>query len=236
MTDAIMTAPGMTDAIMTDAIMTDDRTGGCVPAVTLHLHGTLATYGPRLRFRLDRPQAVIAAAAAQCPAFERALRRGRFTLAVGSARRPLAGDRLDRPLAEMRELHLSPVRAGRGRGEGKMLLGLTLLGLSFVPGVQSGLAGGLSGIGEGIAGAGGAELGGLLGSRLLGGAGAWLMLSGASEALAPQARRPAGAPSTAVAPQTPTGEGAAIPLVYGTARVEAPPVVSAGLSVKAMQP
>jgi predicted phage tail protein len=136
----------------------------------------------------------------------------------------------------MRELHLSPIRAGRGRGEGKMLLGLTLLGLSFVPGVQSGLAGGLSGIGEGIAGAGGAELGGLLGSRLLGGAGAWLMLSGASEALAPQARRPAGAPSTAVAPQTPTGEGAAIPLVYGTARVEAPPVVSAGLSVKAMQP
>lgn len=206
------------------------------PVVTLHLHGALARFGPRMCFRLDRPSAVIAAATAQRPGLDRALRRGRFSLAAGADRQPLAGDRLDLPLADMGELHLSPLRAGSGRGEGKMLLGLTLLGLSFVPGVQSGLASGLGGIGEGLAGAGGAELGTLLGSRLLGGAGAWLLLSGASEALAPQARRPAGAPSTGVAPQTPTGEGAAIPLVYGTARVESPPVVSAGLTVQVMRP
>jgi len=206
------------------------------PGVTLYLHGALAGFGPALRFRLDRPREVIAAAAVQRPGLEAALRRGRFSLETGPDRQPLAGDQLDRRQSGMHELHLAPIRAGSNRGEGKMLLGLTLLGLSFVPGVQSGLVSGLSGIGEGLAGAGGAEIGGLLGSRLLGGAGAWLLVSGASEALAPQARRPAGAPSTGIAPQTPTGEGAAIPLVYGTARLEAPPVVSAGLTVKVMRP
>jgi len=216
--------------------MTPNMTVGPVPAITLHLHGALAKFGPRLRFRLDRPRAVIAAAAVQRPGLEVALRRGRFSLAIGAGRQPLAGDQLDDVLADMRELHLAPLRVGSGRGEGKMLLGLTLLGLSFVPGVQSGLVSGLSGLGEGLAGAGGAEIGGFLGSRLLGGAGAWLLLSGASEALAPQARRPAGAASSSVAPQAPTGEGAAIPLVYGTARLEAPPVVSAGLTVKVMRP
>lgn len=211
-------------------------TANPVPVVTLHLHGALAKFGPRLRFRLTRPRSVIAAAAVQVPGLETALRRGRFSLAGGAGRQPLAGDQLDDALADIRELHLSPLRAGSGRGEGKMLLGLTLLGLSFVPGVQSGLAGGLSGLGEGLAGASRAEIGGFLGERLLGGAGAWLLLSGASEALAPQARRPAGEASTSVTPQAPTGEGAAIPLVYGTARLEAPPVVSAGLTVKVMRP
>lgn len=206
------------------------------PGVTLYLHGALAKHGPTLHFRLDRPCEVIAAAAVQRPGLEAALRRGRFSLATGPDRHLLAGDQLDQRQTGLRELHLAPIRAGSARGEGKMLLGLTLLGLSFVPGVQSGLVSGLSGIGEGLAGAGGAEIGSLLGSRLLGGAGAWLLLSGASEALAPQARRPAGAPSTGIAPQAPTGEGAAIPLVYGTARVDSPPVLSAGLTVKVMRP
>ena len=109
-------------------------------------------------------------------------------------------------------------------------------GLSFVPGVQAGITSGLSGFGEGIAGAAGAEFGGMLGSRLLGGAGALLLLSGASEALSPQSRRDPGQESSQVSASAPTGEGAAIPLVYGTVRLTAPPVVSAGLSVEVMQP
>ena len=133
------------------------------------------------------------------------------------------------------EIHLTPVRAGAARDEGKMLLGLTLLGLSFVPGVQAGVASGLSGLGRGACPAG-AEFGGMLENRLLGGAGALLLLSGASEALSPQARRPSGEASTAVSPTESTGEGAAIPLVYGTVRVTAPPVVSAGLSIEVIKP
>ena len=202
---------------------------------TLHLHGALSRHASSMTFRLDRPSAIIAAAAAQCPQLEIAMRRGRFWLAAGKSYRPLGGVELDGPIDET-ELHLMPARAGQARGEGKMLLGLTLLGLSFVPGVQAGITGGLSTLGEGLAGAGGADIGGMLGSRLLGGAAAWLILSGASEALSPQMRRPAGDASTGVIPSTPTGEGAAIPLVYGRVRMTAPPIVSAGLSVQAVRP
>lgn len=201
----------------------------------LHLHGALRRFGPRLAFRLETPLEIVSAAAAQAPGLDAMLRRGSFALTAGPAGRPISGAMIDLGFAES-ELHLVPVRAGAARGEGKMLLGLTLLGLSFVPGVQAGIAGSLSGIGESIAGAGGAEFGTLLGSRLLGGAGALLLLSGASEALAPQVRRPAGEPSSTMSPTEPTGEGAAIPLVYGTVRLTAPPVVSAGLSVEVMQP
>lgn len=202
---------------------------------TLHLHGALRQYGPKLEFRLPTPLAIVGAAASQVPQLAGHLRRGRFELAAGPARRPISGAMIDLGFDEA-ELHLSPARAGAARGEGKMLLGLTLLGLSFVPGVQAGITSGLSGFGESIAGAAGAEFGGMMGSRLLGGAGALLLLSGASEALSPQLRRPAGEASTAVSPAEPTGEGAAIPLVYGTVRVTAPPVVSAGLSVEVLQP
>ena len=194
-----------------------------------HLHGALADFGPCFGLRLDRPREIVAAAAAQSEGLETALRRGRFVLAAGPGWRRLGGEEIDRPLAE-RELHLMPHRGGSGRGEGKMLLGLTLLGLSFVPGVQAGLGSGLAELGAG-------EAGSLLGSRLLGGAGAWLLMSGASEALAPQVQRPpALAASSDVAPPVPSGEGAAIPLAYGTVRVVAPPVVSAGLSVQVMAP
>ena len=202
---------------------------------TLHLHGALAPFGPRMGFRLDRPSAIIATAVAQRPGLESALRRGSFSLLAGASRRPIGGADMDLAVDET-DLHLMPVRSGLARGEGKMLLGLTLLGLSFVPGVQAGITGGLSSLGEGLAGASGAEIGGMLGSRLLGGAAAWLILSGASEALSPQVRRPAGDASTGTAPSAPTGEGAAIPLVYGTVRVTTPPIVSAGLSVQAMRP
>jgi predicted phage tail protein len=142
---------------------------------------------------------------------------------------------MDEPIDET-QLHLVPEFSGHGRGEGKMLLGLTLLGLSFVPGVQAGLTSGFSSIGESLAGASGAELGGMLGSRLLGGAGTWLMMAGASEALAPQLRQPAGDPSGIISGPQPTGEGAAVPLVYGRARVEAPPIISAGVTVRTMVP
>lgn len=214
---------------------------------TLHLHGALRRFGPKLDFRLETPQvtprakpratpqAIVGAAASQLPGLAAILRRGRFELTAGPARRPIGGAMIDLAFAEA-DLHLSPVRGGAARGEGKMLLGLTLLGLSFVPGVQAGITSGLSGFGEGLAGAAGAEFGGMLGSRLLGGTGALLLLSGASEALSPQARHQAGQASTGMSPGEPTGEGAAIPLVYGTVRLAAPPVVSAGLSVEVMHP
>lgn len=203
----------------------------------LWLHGSLAVFGARHRLMVDRPREMINALVVQCPGFEAALRRGRFAVFAGpkSRWRAIDGVRMDEPIDAM-QLHLVPELSGHGRGEGKMLLGLTLLGLSFVPGVQAGLTSGFSGIGESLAGASGAELGGMLGSRLLGGAGTWLMMAGASEALAPQLRQPAGDPSGIISGPQPAGEGAAVPLVYGRARVESPPIISAGVTVRTMVP
>ena len=206
------------------------RPGQKMRPTTLHLHGALAAFGRLPGIRCDRPREVVAIAAAQLPGLEAALRRGSFILAAGPEWRRLGGTEIDQPVSA-RELHLMPHRGGSGRGEGKMLLGLTLLGLSFVPGVQAGIGNGLA-----AAGIGGGEAAGLLGGRLLGGAGAWLLLSGASEALAPQTHRQQGLASSDVAPPAPNGEGAAIPLAYGSVRIVAPPVVSAGLSVQVMAP
>jgi len=214
-------------------------------SLNVYLHGALARFGPVIPLHVRDPASAISALAAQLDGFAACLRRGRYRLEVerghatgGSSRRRLGGDELDLPLSRQdHALHLSPWVAGSGRDDGKMLLGLTLLGLSFVPGVQAGITSGLSGLGESLAGAGGAELGSFLGSRLLGGAGAWLLLSGASEALSPQVRRPAGdAASRGISALPPVGEGAAVPMVYGTVQMDSPPVISAGLSVRTMRP
>ena len=83
-----------------------------------------------------------------------------------------------------------------------------------------------------LGGAGLGEAAGFFGSKLLGGAATWLILSSASDSLAPQIHAPAGTvESDVIAASASSGEGTPIPLVYGMVRVTEPPVISAGLSV-----
>lgn len=229
---------------------TSQRDNGASNAtIKLHLHGDLRRFGTFFELVIARPIEAISALSAQIDGFDTALRNGRYHLWTGdsdpqsnngqsnnqgdgASNRLLNTINLYEPVGHS-SLHLAPVIGGSGKGDGKMLLGLTLLGLSFVPGVQAGIAGAFGQAGNAVGGAKAGELAGMFGSRLLGGAATWLILSGASDALAPQPRHPAGqTQSAAIGASAPVGEGAPIPLVYGKVRITAPPIVSAGLRVQ----
>lgn len=203
------------------------------PQVTLTLHGALAKYAGKdaaLRLYAHTPAAALTGVAAQCPGVEQGLRRGRFHLIAGSLRRGrnLTVQELTAPLTA-KTLHLVPQTAGAARGQGKAVLGLTLLGLSMVPGANAAVGSAFGGFGQHI---GAGEAFQAFGSQLLGRTGGLLLLAGAAEALTPQAASPAGrlSSTTQAVPET-GGQGAAIPLVYGNARLENPPVVSSALDI-----
>lgn len=199
----------------------------------IYLHGALAQFGTMFRLYIDSPYEAISALENQCDGFAEVIRHGRFSVATGIADRlsPLDGAMMFTPFAEP-DLHIWPDMAGHGKGDGKMLLGLTLLGLSFIPGVQAGIGSQFTRLGTTLGGAGLGEAAGFFGSKLLGGAATWLILSSASDSLAPQIHAPAGTvDSDVIAASASSGEGTPIPLVYGAVRVNEPPVISAGLSV-----
>ena len=163
------------------------------------------------------------------------LRQGRFELRAGQAQisttTPVSAEQLIAPI-KASHLHLWPAPSGASRGRGKAVLGLTLLGLSFVPGVNAGIAQSFAGVGQSIGGSAAAASFQQFGSQLLGRAGSLLLLSGLSEAISPQVASPAGAvPSASLpAPQI-AGQGAAVPMIYGHVRVTQPVVISSGLDV-----
>lgn len=164
---------------------------------------------------------------------EQALRQGRFNLGFKGGKSPityLTGEDLVMPLSAG-QLHLTPVIEGSARGRGKAVLGLTLLGLSFVPGVNAGIGAGFASAGQAFGPAAAASFQ-QFGTQLLGRTGALLLLSGLSETLAPQASSQAGAmPSSSLPTPAIRGQGAAVPLVYGNARVTQPVVVSSGIII-----
>jgi predicted phage tail protein len=200
----------------------------------IFLHGDLARFGGPFDCEASNAAEAISALANQIDGFAAALRHGHYQLWAGgrATGRPITGPGLHMRLRPY-HLHIAPAIAGQGKGEGKMLLGLTLLGLSFVPGVQAGITSGFASFGEAVGGATGGELAGIFGSRLLGGAGSWLLLNGASDALSPQIHKPAGqADSASIGVGQPIGEGAAIPLVYGRVRVQDAPIIASGIDVE----
>jgi predicted phage tail protein len=199
--------------------------------ITIRLEGELQQFGNRFTVFAATPIAAISALSALLDGFALMLRRGRYELHDGQGK-PVRGSALIQPLADP-DLVLTPEYSGSANGKGKALLGLTLLGLSFVPGASQGLSQGFSSFGQSL---GGAEVGaafGRFGGQLLGRSGALLMLSGAAEMLSPQDHAIAGRlPSRGLAPPQVAGQGAAIPLVYGRATVHHPIIISSGLSIE----
>jgi predicted phage tail protein len=201
--------------------------------ITVKLEGELRQFGDDFVVVAATPIAAISAVSALVDGFSSVLRRGRYLLHDGKGK-PVLGAALIQPWSDSNPaLVLTPEYAGSANGKGKALLGLTLLGLSFVPGASQGLTQGFTSFGQSL---GGAEVGaafGRFGGQLLGRSGALLMLSGAAEMLSPQDHAIAGRlPSRGLAPPQVAGQGAAMPLVYGRATVHHPIIISSGLSIE----
>ena len=203
-------------------------------AIKIFLHGKLRAFAPSITLIARDAVQALSGIASQHEGFAKTLRCGRYTLIAGSLARgkALTGADLIRPLPA-NKLHLVPAVRGAGKGRGKAVLGLTLLGLSFVPGANAAIGGAFSSVGAGVGTAATEASFQQFGSQLLGRAGGLLLLAGAAEMLSPQVSQPAGSlPSSAQATPETSGQGAPIPLVYGNARIVAPIVISSGLDVE----
>ena len=178
----------------------------------------------------ETPAAAITGVVCQHPGLEACLRRGRFQLRAGGLRRGrvLSAREVIDPVSAA-SLHLMPEIAGASRGRGKAVLGLTLLGLSMVPGANAAVGSSFGQIGQQV---GAGEAFQAFGAQLLGRTGSLMLLAGAAETLSPQSSAPAGRllSSALTAPET-RGQGAPVPLLYGLARLDDPVVVSSGLDV-----
>lgn len=199
--------------------------------LTVALDGRLKQFGTAIEVAAKTPIAAISAVANMVDGFAIHLRQGRYQLTDANDQQ-ISGADLIKP-SPTRLIRLSPELSGSAQGRGKAVLGLTLLGLSFIPGVQQGLAGGFTAVGQQIGGAQTAAAFGQFGSQLLGRTGALLLLAGAAEILSPQDHAIAGQlKSSSITPPNVTGQGAAMPLAYGEAVIHHPIIISSGLSIE----
>lgn len=195
--------------------------------IQVTLYGKLARFGGPYDFLAQSAADCVSALCAQLPEFEGIFRQGRYRLLAGKAKeaRLLAGpDCFARLGAD--QLHILPQPDGAGRGDGQLILGLTLLGLSFVPGVTGGLA---SALGSSSAAGAASQIG----ARLLGSSGAVLVMQGMAGNRSARAHSPAGeAASGLLAAPASSSEGHAIPLIYGQVRLAAPQIIASSLQVE----
>lgn len=202
--------------------------------VTIYPYGRLKQFSSSISVMAHDAVQAITAFAQLVDGAEAILRRGRFELKPSLDGKVLTGDDLVMPL-ETDELHLIPALEGAAKGRGKAVLGLTLLGLSFVPGVNAGIGTAIGTAGQHIGPTAAASFQ-QFGTQLLGRTGSLLLLAGLSEMVSPQQASPAGAmPSSSLASPAITGQGAAVPLVYGNAQITQPVVVSSGITVETIR-
>lgn len=221
----------------------------------IYLHGALGEkYGSEFSLAVDTPGEAIRALTSQLPGLEKDIRAGEFVCVRGNLDNGVDCDEahLYLTFGSVKDFHIMPAAVGRGRGGGKILLGIALIAATVVSGgmalAASGLTfGGVSGMGmSGLVGAawGGSLSGAITGWATLGGfamiSGALLVASGAGMAIS--AMMDAGDyGSRNEVDQRPgflfngamnTGEqGGPIPLVFG--RIKAGSVVvSAGVSTE----
>jgi len=183
--------------------------------ISVYLHGSLKEFGGPFRLFACHAAEAVSALSQQLDDFESQIAKGRFQLISGARKsgRSLKGPDCYRPL-RAKNLHIVPVAAGAASRRQQALLGLTLLGLSFAPGL-SGVAGSAAG------------------SQLLGQAGSVLMLRSLQTASFGESRNSAeDRQSDIVSAPSSEAEGSAVPLLYGRRFVQSPPVIFSSLTVE----
>ncbi|MDC3311557.1 hypothetical protein OAW28_02755 [Alphaproteobacteria bacterium] len=200
---------------------------------TVFLHGSLASFGGPFVLYANTAEQCISALATQIDGFSAAIADIRLQILTGRKDVAMALDGVGCFNKLLRKhLHVTPAASGAGIGS-KSLLGLALLGMSFVPGANTVMASQFAAAGTSI---GGSQLGlmaGKFGASLLGNAGGLLLMNGASQALAPQENSSAGTSlSNIVSSQSSTVEGQVVSVIYGQVRCDASLVISSGLTVE----
>lgn len=198
--------------------------------ITLHLHGSLERFGGPYNLHVASPRAGARLLMVQLSGLEKAFRTGAFRVVIGDVDR---GIDLDESMVTMqfadRDIHIVPSVAGAGgRGIGKVILGIALIGASFfLPGtialtafgatVEFGLASAVLGLGITTALSGVAQL---------------LAPTPATDSNEPVASRPSYLFNSG---QNRSVAGAVVPVVVGEAIVGSV-VASAGIATEELPP
>ncbi len=192
----------------------------------IHLHGSLrARFGGPFSLAVRDPAEAIRALGTQLPGFRDALAEGEWHVVRGSLDDGAELDEQGLALAlrDGQQLHLLPAGTGAGRGAGKAIAGVALIGASFlIPG--SGLAIGALTVSAGTVAS----------------VGVGLALAGVGQMLTPmpgvgayeQRERPDQRPSFLFdGPVNTSTQGLAVPVVYGEV-LTGSVVISAGMTAE----
>jgi len=183
--------------------------------LSLYLHGRLKTFGGPYQVFACHAAEAISALSQQIAGFEATIAKGKYQLISGAYKsgKILKGLDCYQPL-QAKNLHIVPIIAGAASRQQQALLGLSLLGLSFVPGLS------------GVAGA-------RAGSQLLGQAGGVLMLRALQSASFGTSRHSAqSVQSDIISAPSNVSEGKTVPLLYGRRFVQSPPIIFSSLTVE----
>jgi predicted phage tail protein len=153
---------------------------------TVHLHGALRKrYGKSFELDVASAQEAAQALGYMVPGFQRDIVDGTFRVIVGPKKTGyhLGPEEVRLNLGKAETIHVVPVVRGSKRsGVGKIILGIALIGLAFVPGVNMVVAGVATSAATAMGAT--ATAASLFGSTLLFKAGAMLALGGVAQALA----------------------------------------------------
>jgi predicted phage tail protein len=183
------------------------------------LHGELATeFGDKFDVDIDHPAEGYRALACQLPGFKEKIRAGQFYLVreMPNGEFAVTENMFYLGMNECR-FHIIPIVEGaNSKGVGKIILGIALIGASFIPGLQ------------GVAFIGLQSLGTVAHIAALAGIG--LALGGLAQILAPQ---PTNQPATDAKNSflfggniNPSGQNIPVPLAFGRMRIPGIPVAT----------
>lgn len=188
---------------------------------TVILHGQLAKkFGKRFDLEISSPLEGIRALSTLKQGFDEQFRDGSYYIYTQSnkTRTYLTEDTVK--LSTKDEIHIVPsVSGGKSKGTGKLIAGVALMGVAFIPGLNAAVFGALAGVAA-PSGVGSAALHATLASvasvsakaAFLGGL--TTALGGASQLIAPKIGEEKESSLFSGTPESVT-EGAAVPLVYG---------------------
>lgn len=202
---------------------------------TIHLYGSLRKrYGKSFELDCASAQEAAQALGFMIPGFQRDIVDGVFQVIAGPKKSGyhLGQDEVRLTLGKTEELHIVPVPQGAKRGGVmKLILGIALIGLSFVPGVNAAIGAAFGSVG-GAFGATAAASATAFGTSLLFKTGFMLALGGAYQAIVGTPTMPSSSTDEGFlfsGPVNTSVQGSVVPVVFGKMMVGSV-VVSGGIS------